>query len=244
MQIGALWIHGSVNTVATLPLDYQPTGGLSASELAFRAVWQRISHGAIEPGALLTEERLAASLSISRTPLREAVRRLEDLGLVEREASRGLRVTPLSMREMLELSATRAAIEGTLVAAAANRIRAGEAVPTRLEAIHDRLQRVVRVRDAELALAIGREFHEEIRRLAANRSAGRFHDQLLLAFERYRHLAAHAPGRPELVFAEHEAILAALRDGDAVAADALMRRHIAQARDVFACLLSIPLGAA
>ena len=244
MQIVSLWIHGSVDTDAPKLLDFPLTSGLSAPELAFRSLWQMISLGTIKPGALLTEERLAASLSISRTPLREAVRRLEDLGLIEREASRGLRVTPLSMREMLDLSATRGAIEGVLAAAAASRIGAGAASLTRLEAIHDRLQRVVRVHDAELALAIGGEFHAEIRRLAANRSAGRFHEQLLLAFERYRHLAARAPERPQLVFAEHDAILAALRSGDTVAAQALMRRHIAQAQDVYARILSIPLGAA
>ncbi|MEJ1977720.1 MAG: GntR family transcriptional regulator [Acetobacteraceae bacterium] len=233
-----------MDAAAPSPLDYAPLSGLSAPELAFRTLWQQISQGTLAPGALFTEERLASSLSISRTPLREAVRRLEELGLIEREASRGLRVTLLSMREMLDLSATREAIEGALAAAAAGRVRAGEASVARLEAIHDRLQRVIRVHDAELALAIGSEFHAEIRRLAGNRSAGRFHEQLLLALERYRYLAARAPDRPELVFAEHDAILAALRAGDAAGAESLMRRHIAEARDVYARILSIPLGAA
>ncbi len=240
----ALCIHGYVDTHTPLPRDFPASIGLSAPDLAFRSLWQMISQGTIAPGTLLTEERLAASLSISRTPLREAVRRLEDLGLVEREASRGLRVTPLSMQEMLDLSATRAAIEGELAAGAARRVASGEASLARLEAIHDRLQRVIRVRDTELSLALGVEFHAEIRHLAANRSAGRFHEQLLLAFERYRSLAALTPGRPELIFAEHDAILAALRDGDSAAAQTLMHRHIAQARDVYARILSIPLGAA
>jgi DNA-binding GntR family transcriptional regulator len=235
-------IHGLMNTEAPLVIDTAPLAGLSASEIAFRTIWQLISRGTFESGAIFTEERLAALLSISRTPLREAARRLEDLGLLEREAARGLRVTPLSMREMLDLSATREALEGTLAASACRRIAAGEVSLERLEVIHERLERVLRVHDVELALTIGIEFHEEIRRLSGNRSASRFHEQILLAFERYRHLASQSPARPDLVHAEHGDIIAALRAGDAAAAEASMRRHIAQARDVYSHVLSARFG--
>src|ERR1700722_12985870 len=85
-----LCIHGLMNTEVPLVIDTAALAGLSASEIAFRTIWQLISRGTFESGAIFTEERLAALLAISRTPLREAARRLEDPGLLEREAGPGV----------------------------------------------------------------------------------------------------------------------------------------------------------
>ncbi len=214
----------------------------SAAEAAFRRLWTLISQGEYAPGSLHTEEQLAAALAISRTPLREAARRLEDLGLLEREPSRGLRVTRLSMHEMLELSTAREAIEALLIADACRRIARGDGDLRRLEQIHQRLKRIVTVGDAELALSVGIEFHEEIKHLSGNRTAARFYDHLLLAFERYRLLAAQSSERPELMHAEHDGILVALRAGDRCTAEARMREHLRQARELYAAVLSSRLG--
>ncbi|MBR0666877.1 GntR family transcriptional regulator [Roseomonas hellenica] len=212
--------------------------GLSAAERAFRHVWRAISQGAIAPGELVTEEGLAAGLSISRTPLRDAVQRLEALGLLVREPARGLRVPPLDLDEMAQLSATREVLEGLLAAQAARRVAAGEADAAPLRAAHDRLARVMRIADADLTLAAGLDFHEALRRLADNRAAAACHQQVLLAFERYRHLARGAAERPEHVLAEHAAVVAAIEAGDAAAAERAMRRHIAAGRDIYASVLS------
>ncbi|HEY4254298.1 MAG TPA: GntR family transcriptional regulator [Roseomonas sp.] len=215
-----------------------PEAGLSAAERAFRHVWRAISQGTIAPGELVTEEGLAAGLSISRTPLRDAVQRLEALGLLVREPARGLRVPPLSLDEMAQLSATREVLEGLLAAQAAGRVAAGEADPAPLRAAQDRLVRVARIGDADLTLAAGLDFHEALRRLAANRAAAACHQQVLLAFERYRHLARDTTERPERILAEHAAVVAAIVAGDAPAAERAMRRHIAAGRDLYTGVLS------
>lgn len=218
--------------------DRRSRATTSAAEFAFQHVWRAISHGAIAPGSTVTEEGLAAGIFVSRTPLRDAIRRLETLGLLIREPSRGLRVAQLTMRDMLDLSATREALEALFAGCAARRVAAGEADLTRLRAIHERLRAVRAIGDADLALAVGIDFHEELRSLADNRPARLLHEQVLLAFERYRYLTRQAPARPEGVLDEHAGILEALEAGDAEAAEARMRSHIAAGRTLYAEVLA------
>src|SRR5690606_3003828 len=104
--------------------------------------------------------------------------------------------------------------------------------------IHDRLRAVHAIGDADLALAVGIDFHEELRMLAGNRPARMLHEQVLLAFERYRYLARHVLVWSEEVLAEHAAILDALAAGDAERAEAHMRSHIAAGRALYAEVLA------
>ncbi|HEV7265816.1 MAG TPA: GntR family transcriptional regulator [Falsiroseomonas sp.] len=215
---------------------------LSAAERAFRHVWRAISQGGIAPGSLVTEEGLAASIAVSRTPLREAVQRLEALGLLLREPGRGLRVPALSLREMEQLSVTREVLEGLLAAEAARRVAAGETAAAPLRAVHQRMCRIAEIGDADLSLAAGLDFHEVLRRLADNRAASAFHQQVLLAFERYRNLMHAARERPHRIVAEHAEVVDAIEAGDPVAAEAAMRRHIAAGRELYSALLGRTLA--
>lgn len=217
------------------------TAGLTASEMVFRRLLHAVTHGEIAPGEVETEERLATHFHVSRTPLRDAIRRLELLDLLVREPGRGLKVPPMSMREMRDLSATREALEGLLAASAARAVAAGTADLARLRGIHARHSRLLRLDDPELALAVGYDLHEEIRRLAGNRSAALCHERVLLAFERYRRLARELAARPEQIITEHDTILAAIAAGDATAAEAAMRRHIAAGREGYAAVLAAQL---
>ena len=219
-----------------------PAPRLSAAERAFRHVWSAVSRGAITSGTLVTEEGLAADISVSRTPLREAVQRLEALGLLVREPGRGLRVPPMSLREMTQLSATREVLEGLLAAEAARRVAGGAASPAPLRAVHERLTRIQALGDPDLALAAGLDFHEVLRRLADNRTAAAFHQQVLLSFERYRHLMRGVADRPGHIQAEHAEIVAVIEAGDAAAAEAAMRRHIAAGRELYHQVLSRTLS--
>lgn len=215
----------------------RPPQGMTASEVVFRRLLHAILSGELSPEQLETEERLAARYEVSRTPLRDAIRRLEQLRLMQREA-RGLRIPALSMAEMHELSATREVLEGLLAASAARRVDQGLADASRLRQIHVRHLQVQALGDAELTLSIGLDFHEELRRLAANHSAAACHEQVMLGFERYRHLASRVPQRPEHIGEEHSVILDAIEAGDAPAAEAAMRRHIAAGRDLYASVLN------
>jgi DNA-binding GntR family transcriptional regulator len=229
-----------------LPLDPDiapPDMRLSAANRAFQHVWAAISRGSIEPGALVTEQGLASGLSVSRTPLRDAVQRLEALGLLVREPSRGLRVPPLSLEEMEQLSTAREVLEGLLAASAAQRVASGQANADALRAAHERHKRVLPLGDADLVLAAGLDFHNALRRLANNRPAMTYHQQVLLAFERYRYLARARTERPVQIASEHAAVVAAIEAGDPVTAEVAMRRHIAAGRDLYKSVLSQTLRA-
>jgi DNA-binding GntR family transcriptional regulator len=215
---------------------------LSASDRAFQHLWAAISRGGVKPGTLVTEQSLADSLSISRTPLRDAVQRLESLGLLVREPARGLRVSPMTIDEMEDLSATREVLEGLLAASAAEGVAKGQAGVHGLRAAHERQRRILLTGDAELALAAGLGFHEALRRLANNRTARAYHQQVMLTFERYRHLATGIAERPEQIASEHAAVIAAIEAGDPVTAEVAMRRHIAAGRAIYRSVLSSALA--
>lgn len=220
-------------------LDRAPSG-MTAAELVFRHLLNAIIGGDLPAGSIETEERLAARYKVSRTPLRDAIRRLEGLRLFTREA-RGLRVPPLTMAEMHDLSATREVLEGLLASAAANRVAQGLARVDRLRDIHERHLRVLGIGDPELTLSVGYDFHEELRRLSGNESAAACHEGVLLGFERYRHLARGVPERHGRIAEEHSEILAAIEAGKARTAETAMRRHIAAGRAIYIEVLSATL---
>lgn len=211
---------------------------LSAAERAFRHVWGAVSRGTLAPGSLVTETSLAAEAAVSRTPLREAVQRLEALGQLVREPGRGLRVPPLSLREMLQLSATREVLEGLLAADAARRVAAGEVSVEPLRTVHDRLRRLLPLGDTDLSLSVSVEFHEVLRALSGNRTAAVCHEHVMLSFERYRQLVRGIGGRPHHIFKEHDEVISAIEAGDAPRAETAMREHIAQGRGMYLDLLN------
>ncbi len=220
----------------------RPPSGVTAAELVFRRLLQAIISGELPPDTVETEERLAARYQVSRTPLRDAVRRLEQLRLVTREPARGLRIPPLTLAEMHDLSATREVLEGLLARSAAERVARGLGSAARLRDIHARHTRILALGDAELILAVGYDFHEELRRLSGNAPAAAFHEQVMVGLERYRQLARGVPERHGRIAEEHTEILSAIEAGRAEAAEAAMRRHIAAGRALYAEVLSDTLG--
>ena len=90
----------------------EPIVAENLSRLAFERIEALIMAGEIEPGTKISEAKLARRLGISRGPLREAIGRLEGLGIVTRVTNQGPRVTSLSKEELLELFVVREAIEG------------------------------------------------------------------------------------------------------------------------------------
>ena len=234
-------IHMPMLNLLKQPAFERPTTGMTAAEVVFRQLLGAIISGDLPAGTIETEERLALRYQVSRTPLRDAIRRLEGLRLFKREA-RGLRVPPLTMGEMYDLSATREVLEGLLASSAADRVGRGMAQVDRLREIHALHIRVLGIGDPALTLSVGYDFHEELRRLSGNESAAACHEQVLFGFERYRHLARGVPERHGRIAEEHAAILAAVEAGQAAAAEAAMRRHIAAGRSVYVEVLSQTLG--
>jgi len=96
-------------------------GGTKADELAL-ALEEAIVSGELEPGSVLRQEQVSAQYAVSRTPVREALRRLAALGLVSFEANRGFRVRTLSREEMWEAFLLRAELESLCTGVAAEKM--------------------------------------------------------------------------------------------------------------------------
>ncbi len=223
--------------LATLKTNFHGNGSGSASDQAFRLLWEWLVTGQAKDGQRLSENDLAARLRISRTPLRDALHRMEDVGLLERQINRTLVVRPMSVDEMVELSTTRESLEGLVARRVAERHAGGEVSLAGLRTLNERMARLAAIGETELLLDGGIEFHAELKRLAGNRSAARMLDQLMLALERYRQLVQRETERASQIVEEHEEVLRALEAGDGAAAEHTMRSHIANARAVYRRIL-------
>jgi DNA-binding GntR family transcriptional regulator len=123
------------------------TVGTKADEIAL-LVEEAIVSGELEPGSVLRQEQLSAQYAVSRTPVREALRRLAALGLVSFEANRGFRVRTLSRRDMWEAFLLRAELESLVTGIAAEKMTSADlAELEQAEKRFSRLTRALRARE-------------------------------------------------------------------------------------------------
>ncbi|MGH3321556.1 MAG: GntR family transcriptional regulator [Streptosporangiaceae bacterium] len=204
-----------------------PTRG-GTTDAVTDALREAILDGALPPAAWLREEKLARELTVSRTPVREALRRLEDEGLVVKAAHKGTLVASLSLEDTLALYVVRANLEG-LAARLATR-RGPPGLVDDLERIHHRM-RAAQDRPARLS-ALNLDFHRQIRLAAGNHYLGRFLTQVEHAVRRLPGTTFDIPGRTTETLDEHDAIIRAINDKDAEAAEQRARHHMNRARDI------------
>ncbi len=205
---------------------------MPAAPPAAERVYDHIKRGVLdrsyEGGTLLTEGHLAEAVGVSRTPVREALLRLEVEGLIKLYPKKGALVLAVSAQEIADVVETRLLVEEFAVRKA---IPASPRLITRLEELlAEQQQRAVAGDLAEVAVT-DRCFHAEIVRNAGNKILSRLYDQM-----RDRQLRmgvavmeAH-PDRIALNIAEHAEMLDALRAGDAEAAAACVRRHASRVK--------------
>lgn len=207
-------------------------GPLEAGSIAdrvYRALRDRIISGELAPGIRLHQEALSAELGVSRTPLREALGRLAADGLVELLPNRGARVADVRGDDMAYAYAARLVIEPAAAALAAE---AGDraAVPAMRLAVRDHR---ASLQDPHSAFRANRAFHMAVVAASANPYLLRFAETLWAGRVGMRIYEAQRD-RAEFIARdahEHAAIADAIEQGDPVAAEELMREHIACARD-------------
>ena len=194
-----------------------------------------IVEGRLPPGTRLDEVRLAERHGVSRTPVREALRRLAETGLVAVRPHRGavvVRLEPHAVVQMFEVMAEIEAYSGRLAAR-----RATEAELARMTAAHESCGAAEAAGDADGYYAANERFHRLIYAASGNGfladEAGRMHARL----KPYRRLQLRAPRRLAASLREHEAILAALRAGDGARAADALRAHVAVQGERFGDLL-------
>jgi DNA-binding GntR family transcriptional regulator len=199
----------------------------SGSQFAYDEVRRQIVSLELRPGTRLFEESLAASLGVSRTPLREALRQLESERLLERLPAGGLQVPALDAREISELYDCRAALEGMMAASAARL-----ATDEDREALRQLLARnAALVGFPEDAMLAGKSIHARIATIADHRWAQHLHEQVASQMERYRRYTNHSEERRQQALEEHRVLVEAVASGDARSAASLAHEHVLGARD-------------
>lgn len=197
-------------------------------ERAHSRLRQEILNGKIPQGSDLREADLSRRLGISRTPLREAISRLAEEGLVEVLPYRGARVVCLDGDHLREIFEVREAVEGLAARLAAARMSEEHIAECR-QRFTARLREVSRRPTAYHVPT--RDFHHEILHASGNELliaiSYRLHARLTLA----RAVSGAFHQRWVEAAREHLAILAAVEERDACTAERLMRRHIRQSRD-------------
>ncbi|WP_183091489.1 GntR family transcriptional regulator [Streptomyces radicis] len=192
----------------------------------YRLIRQQILDGVLIPGRALTSSGLAGELGVSRSPVREALSRLELEGLLERTAA-GYLVPRRSAEEILEICDARIALDAA--AAHASALHASELDLARLAHL---LERAERTEDTAGRLALDHEFHLALRAASRNATISRLLDGLETQLAAYDSTSTSAEANLELILEEHRRILDAVRARDAERARLEMTAHQTRARDL------------
>ena len=196
------------------------------SQLAYTRVRELILGGDLGPGAVLNQAVLARELGVSTTPLREALRRLAQQGLVELDAHRDARVAPLDPAEARDLLELRQHLDPLAAGLAAQRRTAADLAEMR--AGLGRLESLPS-NPSVAQLESHRRFHAAIYRASHNALLVESLDGLWDKTDRYRRHALQVERSEEeraQRAEEHRLLLEAIQDRDAAAATDLMRRHV------------------
>ena len=204
----------------------------SKADLVHRTLKEEIELGELAPGTPLSELSLVARTGASRTPVREALRRLAAEGLVDLVPRQGARVSRVSLRSVRDLFDLRSMLEPTAIAQAT---RAAAARPELHRAFADLRTGFARIQRRGPSPARSRAFYELADRFdwtiigaTGNEHLRRTIAELRPHTARLRNLSHVDPRRVEVSVAEHLAVCDALLAGDADAAAAAIAEHLAQ----------------
>ncbi|NGO42268.1 GntR family transcriptional regulator [Streptomyces ureilyticus] len=195
-----------------------------AAERVYAHVKQGVLERRYEGGTLLTEGELAEAVGVSRTPVREALLKLEVEGLIKLYPKKGALVLPVSAQEIADVVETRQLVEEHAIRKA---VPASPALIERLTQLLEKQREQAEAGDLAAAAVTDRCFHAEIVRSGGNEILSRLYDQLRDRQLRMGVAVMHAhPDRVTKTLTEHREILEALRSGDAEAAVDLVHRHV------------------
>ncbi|MEM0948126.1 MAG: GntR family transcriptional regulator [Pseudomonadota bacterium] len=191
---------------------------------AYQMILQAIDTGTYRPGDRLVESELAERFGVSRTPVREALQRLETQSLLARDG-RSLIVASLDHNEMAELYIVRSELEALAAQLAARHATTEEVRVLRRMIEEDR----GRIDDPAALSRSNRQFHRQVHLASHNRFLVRQLDLVYRSMALMATTSLAAPGRGEVALEEHDAIVSAISDGDGDRAASAFRAHISQA---------------
>ena len=191
---------------------------------AYTLILEAIDQGIYRPGDRLVESELAERFGVSRTPVREALQRLETQSMLARDG-RSLIVASLDHNQLAELYVVRAELEGL-----AARLAAKHASPEEVKVLRDMVEADrAHVDDPRALSRANRRFHKQIHLMSHNRFLVQQLDLVHRSMALLANTSIAAEGRGEMTLAEHDAIVRAIAAGDGDAAQNALRAHISKA---------------
>ena len=178
----------------------------------------------LKEGDKINENELCASMGISKTPLREALRVLSAEGLISLVPNRGSFVTKPTIGEIKEMFEVMSVLEGVCARAAAARMDAA-ALDT-VEQLHAKLEQEYTSRDQKEYIRINNQYHKFIQQLAGNRTLNQIVNGLREKILLYRFQSLNLPGRFDASIKEHRELLEAFRQKSAQQAERIMKKHL------------------
>lgn len=219
--------------MTSLNLNQRPKGTqneltTTLQDQAYEYVKGRIMNLDLKPGQYLTDSQVAKDLEFSRTPVREALRRLEQEGLLINKGRRGWKVYTLSLKDIHDVFDLKEAIEG-MVARRAAQCQDEELRAALSKALKD-MQQAEATGDVDAWYEADTRLHAVMCRMAANERATRMIENLNVQWHRVRIGFVAIQGRISRSNTEHEAIVTHILAGDGDEAERLIREHLNNVR--------------
>jgi len=198
-------------------------------ELVYEELKRQILIGEIAPGTRMMEVELADEMGVSRTPVREAIRKLEKEGLVSIEPRRGAYAADISIKDILDVLEVRQDLEGMAAALASQKITAEE--KEEMEDLVQQYAQAVESRDVDKIIEEDALFHEYLVKCSGNKSLIQLVNQVQELSLRFRYLYYDDFSRFAAQPVEHKEICEAIISGDNERARNAMEEHISHLRD-------------
>lgn len=202
----------------------------SLRDRVYTKLKQAIADGVFPSGSRLVESDLADRLKVSRTPVREALQRLAREGLVTVLPRKGVIIESLSLKDLEEIFLLREVLEGLAGSLAAQRI--DEAQLELLRKNVDASHKAAKSKDLEEAIRLNAEFHSLVISAARSPRLAELLDVVMGQISNYRRISMSGPGRPKTAAEEHTKILDAIQQNNPEEAEASLRLHASNAREV------------
>ncbi|WP_028306563.1 GntR family transcriptional regulator [Desulfitibacter alkalitolerans] len=198
-------------------------------EIVLEALKDAIVNGKLKPGERLMEQQVAEELGVSRTPVREAIRKLEIEGFVIIIPRRGAYVSDISLKDIAQVFEVRAAMEALAAGLAAQRI-----ADDQLEKLERKLVEVknaVDNSDLDNIIQYDTDFHEIIYGASRNDRLVQILNNLREQIQRYRTASLASPGRLKDTLKEHQELVDAISTRNVALAQKLAKEHIENAEN-------------
>ncbi len=202
----------------------------SMGEVAYMSLKEAIVNGDLLPGQRLIEHQLSNQMRISRIPVREAIKKLEQDGLVQKLDRRGFIVTSLTKKEIEEAFGIRSVLESYAAYLATEQMN--EALLEKLQGSIDAYRKGLEEGDTEKLMQLNTQFHEAVYKAAGSKKLYSLINNFRDSIYRYRRPLLNSPEFARLSLHDHEEMVAAMRERDKEKVEKLVRRHILRGKDI------------